>query len=188
MSDTEQLPAGTTLYHCPLCEWTHAELPMSETELITSLGDPVLDVARRRAMAVEVQVASHLSTHPLAEWAREVTRLRDELGKARNRSGVMTATDYRRQFSLQQLARDRGRDIMTGGSGWRGSRYGAVRATYPEGSRPARRDSWRCHHDHPDTVSALECALGEVRRLDGGGSYEPCSAGPGCRDADCRRD
>jgi hypothetical protein len=81
MSDTDQLPAGTTLYHCPLCEWTHAELSMSETELIASLGDPVLDVLRRRAMAVEVQVASHLSTHPLTEWAREVARLRAEIDR-----------------------------------------------------------------------------------------------------------
>ena len=82
-ADPAPLPPGTVLYHCPLCEWAHAEHPVSETELIASLGDPVLDLALRRAMAVEVQVASHLSTHPLTEWVREVARLREELDKSR---------------------------------------------------------------------------------------------------------
>ena len=103
-------------------------------------------------------------------------------------AGDTQAEHYKRLFALQGQARDLGRDIMSGGSGWRGSCYGAVRATYPQGSRVANEDSWRCHHDHPDDLSALECALGEVRRLAGGGSYEPCGTGPGCQDEFCRRD
>ena len=83
MSEIAEFPPGTVLYHCPLCDWAHAQLPAAETELIASLGDPVFDVTMRRAMAIEVQVASHLSTHPLLEWAREVARLRGELDKAR---------------------------------------------------------------------------------------------------------
>ena len=63
-----------------------------------------------------------------------------------------------------------------------------VAATYPEGSRLANEDSWRCHHDHPDDLSALECALNEVRRLAVIGTYHPCSAGPDCQDEFCRRD
>lgn len=95
MSEAERFPAGTALYHCPLCDWTHTELPASETELISSLGDPVLDVAKRRAMAVEVQVASHLSTHPLAEWVAEVTRLRAEMNSLRR---VVTAAEEWNDF------------------------------------------------------------------------------------------
>jgi hypothetical protein len=78
MSETERLPAGTTVYHCPLslCTWTHAELPISEEELAASLDCPVLDVALRRALAVENEVAAHLSSHTLLEWVTEIMRLR----------------------------------------------------------------------------------------------------------------
>jgi hypothetical protein len=104
-------------------------------------------------------------------------------------AGEPQAAHYKRMFALQQQARGLGRDIMTGGSGWRkNGLHGAVKATYPDGSRIANRNSWRCHHDHPDDLSALECALGEVRRLAEGGSYEPCSAGSGCQDEFCRWD
>jgi hypothetical protein len=94
-----------------------------------------------------------------------------------------------RYFALQQQARDLGgRHIATGG-GYSGTPYTSfVAATSPEGSRRASQDSWRCHHGHPDDLTALECALGEVRRLADGGSYEPCSTGPDCEDEFCRRD
>lgn len=95
---------------------------------------------------------------------------------------------YRKMFALQQLARDMGRGIISCGHGWRGSFYGAVVATCPEGSLIARADSWRCHHQHPDDLTAMECALGEVRRLAAGGAYAPCDAGPDCTDDECRRD
>lgn len=92
-------------------------------------------------------------------------------------------------FALQQQARDVGsRHIISCGSGWRGSLYGAVAATAPGPGRASNHDSWRCHHEHPDDLSALECALGEVRRLAGGNAYAPCSAGPDCQDDMCRRD
>lgn len=124
------------------------------------------------------------------DLAAENRRLRELLARhgIDPAAGDTQAAHYKRLFALQQQARDLGRSIMAGGHGWRGSYYGAVRATCPEGSRIARRDSWRCHHDHPDDLSAEECALGEVRRLAAGGSYEPCSAGPGCQDEFCRRD
>lgn len=134
-----------------------------------------------------------------ARWGEPVSRICDAIDAVRVMAGERTyitvrpdgdamAEHYKRLFALQQQARDLGRDIITGGSGWRGSYYGAVTATYPEGSRVASRDSWRCHHEHPDDLSALECALAEVRRLAGGGSYEPCGGGPDCRDEECRRD
>jgi hypothetical protein len=85
-----------------------------------------------------------------------------------------------------QQARLLGREVMTGGMGWRGSLYGAVKATYPEGSRvPARRDSWQCHHEHPDELSALRCALAEVRRLAAGGDYAACEGGS-CASGECQ--
>lgn len=76
------LPAGSTLYHCPLsaCDWTHAELPMTAGELAASLAEPVLDVAVRRALAVEDEVAAHLAGHSLLEWVTEIGRLRGALG------------------------------------------------------------------------------------------------------------
>jgi hypothetical protein len=100
----------------------------------------------------------------------------------------LAVTDYKRLFALQQQARGLGRHIITGGGYSDRSHYGAVAATYPDGSWIANSDSWRCHHDHPDELSALECALAEVRRLADGGGYEPCSAGPNCQDEFCRRD
>jgi hypothetical protein len=103
-------------------------------------------------------------------------------------AGYWSDADFRRLFTLQQQARDLGRDIITGGHGLHGSWYGAVTATRPAGSRVTRRDSWRCHHGHPDQLAALECALGEVRRLAAGGASAPCTAGPGCQEDElCRQ-
>jgi len=81
MTETTPLPAGTALYRCPLsaCDWTHAELPMTTGELMASLAVPVLDVAVRRARAVENEVAAHLAGHSLLEWVQEIGRLRREL-------------------------------------------------------------------------------------------------------------
>ena len=75
MSETA-LPAGTNLYCCPLstCDWTHAELPMTTEELMASLAEPVLDIAMRRALAVENEVAAHLAGHSLLEWVQEIGR------------------------------------------------------------------------------------------------------------------
>lgn len=99
-------------------------------------------------------------------------------------TGTTWTEHYKRLFALQQQARDLGGRHIISCGGFRGaSFYGAVTAT--EDGRP---DSWRCHHEHPDGLAALECALGEVRRLADGGGYEPCSAGPGCQDESCRRD
>jgi hypothetical protein len=94
-------------------------------------------------------------------------------------------TGLAREVEAYQQARLLGREIMTGGPGYRGSLYGAVKATYPKGSRVAREDSWQCHHKHPDALSALECALGEVRRLAAGGDYQPCEGGS-CPGDECR--
>jgi hypothetical protein len=94
---------------------------------------------------------------------------------------------YKRMFALQQQAIDIGdRHISTGGGYTGTAHYGMVTATCLQESRIAGEDSWRCHHEHPDDLTALECALGEVRRLADGGAYEPCSTGPECEDELCR--
>jgi len=74
---------GTTVYHCPLCEWTHAELPMTADDLTVSLGRPALDVALDRALVVEDEVKAHLSSHSLLEWVQEVQRLNEALEHAK---------------------------------------------------------------------------------------------------------
>ena len=82
MSEPRRLPAETTVYDCPLstCDWAYAELPMTANELASSLAEPVLDVAMRRALTVEGEVAAHLAGHPLLEWVQEIGLLRGELG------------------------------------------------------------------------------------------------------------
>jgi hypothetical protein len=81
MSEPRQLPAETTVYDCPLstCYWAYAELPMTAGELAASLAEPVLDVAMRRALAVENELTAHLAGHALLEWVQEIGRLRDKM-------------------------------------------------------------------------------------------------------------
>jgi uncharacterized protein YuzE len=124
------------------------------------------------------------------DWTAALVTLAMRGGSRGPKDPADTQADhYRKFFALQQQAREiGGRHIATGGSGWRGSFYGFVAATCPEGKGPHRHDSWRCHHEHPDDLSAVECALGEVRRLASAGKYGPCSAGPECEDNECRRD
>jgi hypothetical protein len=74
MTEIGDLPAGTTLYHCPLCEWTRADFPI-HAELWTEQS--ALEVMKHRADAIERDVKDHLSSHSLLDWAREVQRLRE---------------------------------------------------------------------------------------------------------------
>ena len=138
-----------------------------------------------------------LTLGELAErWGEPVKRIADAIDAVRVAGGERTyiaigvdpVADFKRQFSLQQQARDLGRHIITGGGYSGRSHYGAVAATCPQGSRVANADSWRCHHGHQDELSAMECALAEVRRLADGGAYEPCTAGPTCQDGFCQQD
>jgi hypothetical protein len=59
-----------------------------------------------------------------------------------------------------------------------------VIATYPPDSRIPNRDSWRCHHYHPDQLKALECALEEVFRLASGGAFMRCNLSSECTNSD----
>lgn len=171
---------------CPIgsCTWTLDQSAPTGGE--RRFFDSAAELFAEYAKVADGIIRAHLETHTLEEWVREVMRLCGELAKAA--APGTPAGDFSRQFTLQQQARDLGRAVITGGSGWRGSYCGMVPATYPEGSRVARRDSWQCHHEHPDDVSAMECALAEVRRLAAGGAYEPCTAGPECQDEFCQRD
>ena len=81
---TEQLPAGTTGYHCPLCEWTHGQFPPAAGDLeplpATFDGATVM-LARQFALGAEQGIRAHLETHTLVEWVREVMRLRGEVDR-----------------------------------------------------------------------------------------------------------
>ncbi len=78
MSEPEHAP-GTTLYRCPLCEWSvwsHAE-PLSRDDVADALTAPAGTVPR--LAAIEAAAGAHLATHPPIEWVRENARLRDGL-------------------------------------------------------------------------------------------------------------
>lgn len=95
MSETERLPAGTTIYHCPLeaCEWTYAQPPPG-TEIAEMPSVPVgyaatLDEAISQGVFATMTdwlggadrvLEAHLKTHSLLEWVQEVTALRNDLG------------------------------------------------------------------------------------------------------------
>jgi hypothetical protein len=79
MSETEALPAGTTVYFCPLCGWSHPQLPPTEQELMEAAADPIVTYLHRKFRDVEAAVEAHLNTHGLLDWLNEVSRLRSEL-------------------------------------------------------------------------------------------------------------
>ena len=84
MSETGQLPAGTTVYQCPLrtCTWTYADLSPVEQKLWGFFDMPP-GIALIQEMAVlEAGVEAHLETHSLLEWVTEIKDLRAELDKA----------------------------------------------------------------------------------------------------------
>jgi len=74
------LPPGTTLYCCPLCEWTRPDLPI-HADLWTEQG--ALEVMKHRVAAIERDVERHLSSHSLLEWARQVQNLREQAERPR---------------------------------------------------------------------------------------------------------
>jgi hypothetical protein len=85
MSESGQLPAGTTVYQCPLsaCEWTYTQIPLSVEQLAASMGEPVFLAALREIMPTENAIRDHLETHTLVEWVQEVQRLHDKAERPR---------------------------------------------------------------------------------------------------------
>lgn len=85
----------TTRYLCPLpgCNWTYDSTPTDDEavaapaapngatfdQVVESLG---YGAAERRAVRLNWIVGSHLESHPLAEWVREVQRLKSLLAAA----------------------------------------------------------------------------------------------------------
>lgn len=84
MSETEQRPAGAVIYSCPLeaCEWTHAELPLTEAEIAATMGADPAAVLLRHVMPAEVAAEAHMRSHSLLEWVQEVGRLGREVSDA----------------------------------------------------------------------------------------------------------
>lgn len=76
---TEHPPAGTTVYYCPLGDWTHTQLPPTELELMQAATQPAVTYIRRRLQDVEAEVEAHLNAHGLIDWLTEINRLRAEL-------------------------------------------------------------------------------------------------------------
>jgi hypothetical protein len=65
-----------TRHHCPLCDW-HTDDPGPDAEALRVAVYPEA-LARQHAAVVEAVLRGHLKTHPLEEWAAEVTRLREQ--------------------------------------------------------------------------------------------------------------
>lgn len=95
--ETANLPAGTTIYGCPLeaCEWTHAEPPpgtvMAEAPSPPAGNAATLDEAITESAFATVRdwltgadrvAGAHLKTHSLIEWVQEVGRLQRDVTDA----------------------------------------------------------------------------------------------------------
>jgi hypothetical protein len=82
------MPAGSTVWHCPLCEWVHAQPPPDPyapvsvppgLTLSESLSTATIAIMTLWLGEAEDAVQAHLVAHPLLEWVREVGRLQVEL-------------------------------------------------------------------------------------------------------------
>jgi hypothetical protein len=104
MTETGDLPAGTTLYHCPLpeCGWTLAQPPpdpFAPVPVIT--GESLDETIGRASMAImrewyaetEQALEAHLGTHTLLEWMQEIDRLNRLLAKVGTPTGATVEVD-----------------------------------------------------------------------------------------------
>lgn len=91
MTETENLPPGTEIRHCPLrtCEWTHALPPMTSEEIAATAGESPLTVMTRYLMPAERAIAAHLSTHPPAEWMAEISALQGDARDAQQVTAIL---------------------------------------------------------------------------------------------------
>jgi rubredoxin len=84
-SETEALPAGATVYRCPLCDWVFAQPPgdagIRPAADIFEAISAAMARAEAELTAMEAAVQAHLGTHGLLDWLTEVTRLRDEVAR-----------------------------------------------------------------------------------------------------------
>lgn len=72
-------PHQVTRYYCPIgaCDWWHdAPGPSPADGTGTTTDEIVFSAVASHLAGVEVVIRAHLETHPLEEWAREVTSLR----------------------------------------------------------------------------------------------------------------
>ena len=86
MPEVTKGPPGATVIPCPLaaCDWAHiARQPGPEEHPgaladVFGLGVFAATATAQRLRDTEEALRAHLSSHDLAEWVAEVTRLRDE--------------------------------------------------------------------------------------------------------------
>lgn len=111
MSDTVRLPAGTTVYSCPLeaCEWTYAEPPMTTAEIAATMGEDPSAVLLRHVMPAEVAARGHMEAHDLIEWVQEIGRLqRAEADAVRVVAILLRKLGGTAVISEAELAHERG--------------------------------------------------------------------------------
>jgi hypothetical protein len=86
-------PPGTGLFiRCPLsaCQWQHDDVP-----LVEGTFSDAWEALLAQNVALEDVIRTHLETHTLLEWAREVTRLQTQL-EAQARDAPIAAVLVRR--------------------------------------------------------------------------------------------
>jgi hypothetical protein len=84
-----ELPWPVTRYECPIstCSWTRDDTGISG---VIDGEDGIFPAMRKHAALIEAVVREHLETHPLLDWAKEVSRLREQAQRA-DRDAVLTA-------------------------------------------------------------------------------------------------
>jgi hypothetical protein len=104
-----EMPAGSKVWHCPLCEWVHAQPPPdgsypvnvpSGLTLSESLSTATMMIMTAWMGEAEEAVQAHLSGHTTLEWAREVSRLQVELSAVK---AVAAGRNHGREFLKSAL-------------------------------------------------------------------------------------
>jgi hypothetical protein len=99
------MPAGSSVWYCPLCNWVHAQPPPFayaapvNPAMVVGPHGPAFEALAELTREIEGEpladwyaaadkvIEAHVSTHPLIEWIREVMRLREQLAAANTRGG-----------------------------------------------------------------------------------------------------
>jgi hypothetical protein len=101
------MPAGSSVWYCPLCNWVHAQPPPDRSlyapanpDMVIGAYGPAYDAIAALPLdsgieavlsawlaEAETAIEAHLPAHSLLEWVTEVVRLKDSEAAANRRGG-----------------------------------------------------------------------------------------------------